>query len=74
MFAWLISHQPAVPFSKNKPATNNQKTVLFSHNKSASTISHQPNEQAQKQHHAGCEDSSRNIIKKLRCRKLDTIA
>jgi hypothetical protein len=41
---WLISHQPAVLFSHNKPATSNQPTVLFSHNKSAPTISHQPNE------------------------------
>jgi hypothetical protein len=24
LFAWLISHQPAVLFSRNKPATNNQ--------------------------------------------------
>jgi hypothetical protein len=31
LFAWLISHQP---------------TVLFSHNKSAPAINHQPNEQA----------------------------
>jgi hypothetical protein len=44
LFAWLISHQPAVLFSQNKPATNNQPTVLFSQNKPA--ISHQPTEQA----------------------------
>jgi hypothetical protein len=31
MFVWLISHQPAVFFSQNKPAP---------------AISHQPNEQA----------------------------
>jgi hypothetical protein len=43
----LISHQPAVFFSQNKPATSNQPTVLFSQNKSAPTISHQPNEQAE---------------------------
>jgi hypothetical protein len=24
LFAWLISHQPTVLFSQNKPATNNQ--------------------------------------------------
>jgi hypothetical protein len=44
LFVWLISHQPAVIFSQNKPATSNQPTVLFSHNKSAPAISHQPNE------------------------------
>jgi hypothetical protein len=47
LFAWLISHQPAVLFSHNKPATNNQPAVLFSHNKPASAISHQPTEQAE---------------------------
>jgi hypothetical protein len=46
LFAWLISHQPAVLFSHNKPATSNQPTVLFSQNKPAPAISHQPNEQA----------------------------
>jgi hypothetical protein len=46
MFAWLISHQPAVLFSQNKSATNNQSAALFSQNKSASAISHQPNEHA----------------------------
>jgi hypothetical protein len=46
MFVWLISHQPAVLFSQNKPATSNQPTILFSQNKSAPAISHQPNEQA----------------------------
>jgi hypothetical protein len=35
LFAWLISHQPAVFFSHNKPATSNQPEVLFSQNKSA---------------------------------------
>jgi hypothetical protein len=44
LFFWLISHQPAVLFSHNKPATSNQPTVLFSQNKSALAISHQPNE------------------------------
>jgi hypothetical protein len=46
LFVWLITHQPAVLFSQNKPATNNQPAVLFSQNKSAPAISHQPNEQA----------------------------
>jgi hypothetical protein len=46
LFVWLISHQPAVPFSQNKPAISNQSAVLFSQNKSAPAISHQPNEQA----------------------------
>jgi hypothetical protein len=40
LFAWLISHQPAVLFSQNKPASNNQPTVLFSQNKPTSAISH----------------------------------
>jgi predicted protein tyrosine phosphatase len=38
---------PAVLFTQNKPATSNQAAVLFSHNKSAPTISHQSNEQAE---------------------------
>jgi hypothetical protein len=46
LFAWLISHQPAVLFSQNKSATNNQPSVLFSPNKRAPAISHQPNEHA----------------------------
>jgi hypothetical protein len=46
LFAWLISHQPAVLFSHNKPATSNQPAVLFSQNKSAPAINHQPTEQA----------------------------
>jgi hypothetical protein len=46
LFAWLISHQPTVLFSQNKPATSNQPAVLFSQNKPAQAISHQPNEQA----------------------------
>jgi hypothetical protein len=49
LFAWLISHQPAVLFSQNKPATSNQPTVLFSQNKLAPAISHQPTEQVAKQ-------------------------
>jgi hypothetical protein len=46
LFVRLISHQPAVLFYQNKPATSNQVAVLFSQNKSAPAISHQPNEQA----------------------------
>jgi hypothetical protein len=46
LFVWLISHQTAVLFSQNKPATSNQPAVLFSQNKPAPAISHQPNEQA----------------------------
>jgi hypothetical protein len=57
LFAWLISHQPAVLFSHNKPATSNQPAVLFSQNKPAPAISHQPTEQA--------EDLCRTIISKL---------
>jgi hypothetical protein len=44
LFVRLISHQPTVLFSQNKPVTSNQQTVLFSHNKSAPAISYQPNE------------------------------
>jgi hypothetical protein len=46
LFAWLISHQPTILFSQNKPATSNQPAVLFSQNKPAPAISHQPTEQA----------------------------
>jgi hypothetical protein len=46
MFACLISHQPAVLFSQNRPVTSNLTTILFSQNKPAPTISHRPNEQA----------------------------
>jgi hypothetical protein len=46
LFAWLISNQPAVLFSHNKPATSNQPAVLISQNKPAPAISHQPAEQA----------------------------
>jgi hypothetical protein len=45
LFAWLISHQPAVLFSQNKSVTSNQPAVLFSQNKPAPAISHQPTEQ-----------------------------
>jgi hypothetical protein len=51
LFAWLISHQTAVFFSQNKPATSNQPTVLFSQNEPAPAISHQPNLQAPFQCH-----------------------
>jgi hypothetical protein len=46
LFAWLISHQPAVLFSHNKSAISNQPAVLFFQNKLAPAINHQPNEQA----------------------------
>jgi hypothetical protein len=46
LFARLISHQPAVLFIQNKPATSNQSAILFSQNKPAAAISHQPTEQA----------------------------
>jgi hypothetical protein len=39
LFVWLISHQPTVLFSHNKPATSNQPAVLFSQNESAPAIS-----------------------------------
>jgi hypothetical protein len=45
LIVWLISHQPTVLFSHNKSATSNQPAVFFSHNKSTPAISHQPNEQ-----------------------------
>jgi hypothetical protein len=44
LFAWLISHQPTVLFSQNKPTTSNQPAVPFSHNKPAPIISHHTNE------------------------------
>jgi hypothetical protein len=40
LFAWLISHQPAVLFSHNKSAISDQPAVVFSQNKTAPTISH----------------------------------
>jgi hypothetical protein len=43
-----LAYQPPASstfFCINKPATSNQPTVLFSQNKSAPAISHQPNEQ-----------------------------
>jgi hypothetical protein len=42
-----LAYQPGVLFSQNKPANSNQTAVLFSPNKSALAISHQPNEQAE---------------------------
>jgi hypothetical protein len=46
LLARLISRQPAVLFSQNKPATSNQPPVLFSQNKPAPAISNQPTEEA----------------------------
>jgi hypothetical protein len=43
LLVWLISHQPAVLFSHNKPATSNQPAVRFL-SEQIST-SHQPNGQ-----------------------------
>jgi hypothetical protein len=47
LFAWLISHEPAVLFSQNKPATSNQPAVLFSqknqHQPSATSQTNRPN-------------------------------
>jgi hypothetical protein len=48
LFVWLIGHQPAVLFSRNKSAIRNQPAVLFSQNKPAPVIIPQPNEQAEK--------------------------
>jgi hypothetical protein len=43
LFAWLISHQPAVLFSHKKPATNNQPQPASSTLLSEQTsTSHQP--------------------------------
>jgi hypothetical protein len=41
LFAWLISHQPTVLFSQNKPATSNQPEPASSTLLSEQT-SHQP--------------------------------
>jgi hypothetical protein len=60
LFAWLISHQPAVLFSHNKPATSNQPAVLLSQNKLAPAISHQPTEQA-----AGSGQPKRTVMKEI---------
>jgi hypothetical protein len=54
LFAWLISHQPAVLFSQTKSATSNQPAVLFSQNKSAPVIRHQPTEQVASDDDCGC--------------------
>jgi hypothetical protein len=61
LFVRLISHQPAVLFSHNKPATSNQPAVLFSQNKSAPGISHQPNEQAVKWVGAQIDEDSHQV-------------
>jgi hypothetical protein len=42
LFAWLISHQPAVLFSHNKPATSNQYSSLRTNQHQPSATS-QPN-------------------------------
>jgi hypothetical protein len=43
LFVCLISHQPTILFSQNKPAITNQPAILFSQNKSEQTsTSHQP--------------------------------
>jgi hypothetical protein len=41
-----LAYQPPVLFSHIKSATSNQPAVLFSQNKPAPAISHQPTEQA----------------------------
>jgi hypothetical protein len=56
VFVWLISHQPTVLFSQNKPAITNQPAVLFSQNKLAPAISHQPNK------HAACLDCQNSSL------------
>jgi hypothetical protein len=44
LFAWLISHQPAVLFSHNKSATSNQPAILFSQkNQHQPSATSQPN-------------------------------
>jgi hypothetical protein len=75
LFAWLISHQPAVLFSHNKPATSNQTAVLFSQNKPAPAIRHQPTEQAARALEIvgalvarGAQLSARNIAKSIETR------
>jgi hypothetical protein len=40
LFVRLISHQPTILFSQNKPAINNQPAVLFSQHKPAPATSH----------------------------------
>jgi hypothetical protein len=47
LFVWLISPPASVLFYQNKSATSNQPALLFSQNKPATTISHQPNEHAE---------------------------
>jgi hypothetical protein len=46
LFVWFISHQPTVLFLSEQTSQHNQPAVLFSQNKPAPAISHQPNEQA----------------------------
>jgi hypothetical protein len=45
-FAWFISLQAVIIFSHNQPVTSKQPAILFSQNKSAPAINHQPNEHA----------------------------
>jgi hypothetical protein len=47
LFVWLISHQPAVLFSQNKPAISTFLSEQIS-------TSHQPNEQAGVQQTSSC--------------------
>jgi hypothetical protein len=42
LIAWLISHQPAILFSQNKPVTNNHPAVLLSRNKPTLATGYQP--------------------------------
>jgi hypothetical protein len=46
LFVWIISHQPALRFSQNKPAISKQYFSLRTNQHQSSLISHQPNEQA----------------------------
>jgi hypothetical protein len=71
LFVWLISHQPAVLFSQNKSATNNQPEVL---NISAPAISHQPNEQADQVDHCNTVLSEKDLLSVLLVRAWSTTA
>jgi hypothetical protein len=65
LFVWLISHQPTVLFSQNKPAISNQSAVLFYQNKPAPVISHQPNEHAA--HHTSSSGQLAWFCMQLHC-------
>jgi hypothetical protein len=57
LFAWLISHQPTVLFSQNKPATSNQPEPASSTLLSEQTsTSHQP-----PGNRTGCKTNKMNI-------------